>query len=83
MYRILLVAKEGKDISSFLYKYLTIVNTEGKVVPYEANSMEEVDKQVELMLNGDYKKKDIVVIQEYTFDVLASLAENTNNDVTS
>ena len=73
MYRIMLIAKEGKDYSS-LYKFLTVTDTEGNVVPYEASTVEELDAQVESMLNGEYRKKDFIVVTVTEFDVLADLA---------
>jgi hypothetical protein len=70
----MLVVREGKEDYSSLYKYLTVTNAEGDVVPYEATTLEELDAQVELMLNGDYKKKDFVVLQVVDYAVIADLA---------
>ena len=75
MYRILLVVKEGKNYDS-LYKYLTVTNTSGEVIPYEAATLEELDAQVESMLNGEYRKKDFVVITVTEYGIEADLAEN-------
>lgn len=82
MYRILLVAKEGKADYDSLYKYLTVTNTSGDVVPYEAATLEELDTQVELMLNGDYRKKDFIIITVTDYEVLSSIAENNMSNVT-
>ena len=75
MYRILLVAKEGENYST-LYKYLTVTNTEGEVVPYEASTIEELDAQVESMLNGEYRKKDFIIVTVTDYEVVVDLAEN-------
>lgn len=75
MYRILLVAKEGENYST-LYKYLTVTNTEGEIVPYEASTIEELDAQVESMLNGEYRKKDFIIVTVTDYEVVADLAEN-------
>lgn len=75
MYRILLVAKEGENYST-LYKYLTVTNTEGEVVPYEAFTIEELDAQVESMLNGEYRKKDFIIVTVTDYEVIVDLAEN-------
>lgn len=75
MYRIMLVAKEGENYST-LYKYLTVTNTEGEVVPYEASTIEELDAQVESMLNGEYRKKDFIIVTVTDYEVVADLAEN-------
>ena len=73
MYRIMLVAKEGASEINNLYKYLTVTNTEGKVVPYEAATLEELDVQVETMLNGEYRKKDFIIIQETIYGIEADI----------
>lgn len=73
MYRIMLVAKEGTDEVNSLYKFFTVTNTEGKVVPYEAETLEDLDIQVEKMLDGDYKKKDILIVQTKDFTVSSDL----------
>lgn len=75
MYRIMLVVKEGKDYDS-LYKYLTVTDTEGNIVPYEAATIEELDAQVESMLNGEYRKKDFIVISVTEYGVETDLIEN-------
>ena len=75
MYRIMLVAKEGANYST-LYKYLTVTNTNGEVVPYEASTIEELDAQVESMLNGEYRKKDFIIVTVTDYEVVADLAEN-------
>lgn len=75
MYRILLVVKEGDNYST-LYKYLIVTNTEGEVVPYEASTIEELDAQVESMLNGEYRKKDFIIVTVTDYEVVADLAEN-------
>ena len=75
MYRIMLVAKEGENYST-LYKYLTVTNTNGDVVPYEASTIEELDTQVESMLNGEYRKKDFIIVTITDYEVVSDLAEN-------
>lgn len=75
MYRIMLVVKEGENYST-LYKYLTVTNTEGEVVPYEVSTIEELDAQVESMLNGEYRKKDFIIVTVTDYEVVADLAEN-------
>lgn len=73
MYRIMLIAKEGTDEVNSLYKFFTVTNTEGKVVPYETETLEDLDVQVEKMLDGDYKKKDILIVQTKDFNVSSDL----------
>ena len=76
MYRIMLVAKEGEKDYDSLYKYLTVTNTNGEIVPYEATTIEELDTQVESMLNGEYRKKDFIIVTVTDYEVVSDLAEN-------
>ena len=76
MYRIMVVVKEAENYGS-LYKYLTVTNTENEVVPYEAATLAELDKQVEGMLNGKYAKKDFIVVQAYDYDIDADFVKNS------
>lgn len=76
MYRIMLMIKEGKNDCDSLYKYLTVTNTSGDVVPYEAATIEELDTQVESMLNGEYRKKDFIIVTITDYEVVSDLAEN-------
>lgn len=78
MYRIMLVAKEAASEINNLYKYLTVTNTEGKVVPYEATTLEELDTQVETMLNGEYRKKDFIIVTVTDYDIEADIVKNTD-----
>lgn len=73
-YRILLVASEKEDYGS-LYKYLTVTDTEGNIIPYEAQSVEELDAMVESMLNGNYAKKDFIIVSVLDYAILADIAE--------
>lgn len=75
MYRIMLVTKEGNNETNNLYKYFTVTNTEGKVVPYETDTLEDLDTQVEKMLDGEYRKKDILIVQVKNFGISADLFE--------
>ena len=75
MYRIMIVNKEGSGEINHLYKFFTVTDTEGKVVIFEANTLEELDTQVEKMINGNYRKKDILVIQTKNFEVTSNIYE--------
>ena len=73
MYRIMLVVKEGKTIQDTLYKYLTVTNTDGNVVPFEVDNLQALDAQIEAMLKGDYRKKDFIIVSETTYEIDANL----------
>ena len=73
MYRIMLVNKEGSGEINHLYKFFTITNPDGKSIIFEANTLEELDAQVEKMINGNYRKKDILVVQTKGFEVSADI----------
>ena len=81
MYRIMLVTKEGANKINNLYKFFTVTNTEGKVVIFEADTLEDLDAQVEKMVNGDYRKKDILVVQTKDFGISADIhMDDTTED---
>ena len=73
MYRIMLVNKEGTNEINNLYKFFTVMNTDGQPIVYEAETLEELDAQIEKMLNGNYRKKDILVVQTKGFEVAADI----------
>ena len=73
MYRIMVVVKEGKNDYDSLYKYLTVTNIDGKVVPFEVDNFQALDAQIEAMLKGDYRKKDFIIVSETTYDIDANL----------
>ena len=75
MYRIMLVNKEGSSEINHLYKFFTVTNTEGKAIIFEANTLEELDIQIEKMINGNYRKKDILVVQTKGFEISADIYE--------
>ena len=75
MYRIMLVNKEGNGEINHLYKFFTVTNPDGKAIVYEANTLEELDAQIEKMINGNYRKKDILVVQTKGFEVSADIYE--------
>ena len=73
MYRSMLVVKEGNTIQDTLYKYLTVTNTDGEIVPFEVDNFQALDAQIEAMLKGDYRKKDFIIVSETTYEIDANL----------
>ena len=75
MYRIMLVNKEGVNEINNLYKFFTVIDTDGQPVIFEAETLEALDAQVEKMINGNYRKKDILVVQTKGFEISADIYE--------
>lgn len=76
MYKILLVRDKRKNYAD-LFQYLTIVNSEGQIVPYVANNIEELAKKVEDMLNNqDYGKSDFIVVQAIDYNIISDILKN-------
>lgn len=76
MYKILLVRDKRKNYAD-LFQYLTIVNSEGHVVPYVTNNIEELAEKVEDMLNNqDYGKSDFIVVQAIDYNVISDILKN-------
>lgn len=69
MYRIMIV-KSKRDNYETMYQYLT-TSVDGIVSPVEINTVEDLDKKIEKMLNEDgYSKSDFIIVQviDYTID---------------
>lgn len=73
MYRFLIAKNLRKDYKT-LYQYLTTVDEEtGEIVPFECETAEGLDAQVEKMLNEDgYAKSDFIVVRVIDYDIEAT-----------
>jgi len=72
-YRIMIRTASGaKD----QYQFLTFVNVNGEEEIWETDRLVELDKQVEKMLNGNYRKKDIQLVSPLDFSVFADVYDN-------
>ena len=72
MYRIMLVTSIRENYES-LYKYLTITDDEGNVIPYEAANDDELDAKVESMLNNGYAKNDFIIVTVKDYNINADI----------
>lgn len=68
MFKIMVVAKEGSNNTS-TYQFLKVKDADGNYVTWSAETEEELEVQVEDMLNGNYAKKDFIVVQPYDYDL--------------
>ena len=80
-YNILVSTTNTSGIGA-LYKYLTFVNENGEQEIYEATSLEEVDAKIEKMVNGNYRKKDLLVVSPVDFTLLADIVESKSSTET-
>lgn len=67
MYRIMTVAEESANNSS-TYRFYKIKTTKGYKI-FETDDRSELEAQVEEMLNGDYKKKDVLVVDVIDYSI--------------
>lgn len=76
-YRIMVV-KSQRDNGESLYQYLKDTdNADHELRVYEADTIEQIDRKVENMLDeGDYSKSDFIVIQVVNYKVKADLFDN-------
>ena len=58
-YNIMIKTATGSGINAN-YKFLTFINENGESEIYETDSSEELDKKVEKMINGNYRKIDVI-----------------------
>ena len=68
MYKIMTVAKEAINNAS-TYQFLKVKDDNGNYVVWESDDRAELETQVESMLNGDYKKKDFIVVQPFDYEI--------------
>ena len=59
------------------YQFLTFINVNGEVEIWETDNLVDLDKQVEKMLNGNYRKSDILLVSPLSFDVFADVYDNS------
>lgn len=75
-YRIMILIKEYNDKLSSIYKFLTEEDEDGNKKYYETDDIQELDDKVEEMLNGDYAKKDFIVVQVKEYNIDADIVVN-------
>ena len=72
-YRIMIRTASGNKDQ---YQFLTFTNVNGEEEIWETDRLVELDKQVEKMLNGNYRKKDIQLVSPLDFSVFADVYDN-------
>lgn len=77
MYRIMVLAEESANNSS-TYRFYKVKTAKGYKI-YETDDKAELEQQVEDMLNGDYRKKDLLVVNliDYTIETDIDVADGT------
>lgn len=68
MYRIMEVVTEKKNNNS-LYRFMKTVDEKNNEVIVEIETKEELDTFVENLLNGDYAKKDFIIVEVLDYDI--------------
>lgn len=58
------------------YQFLTFINVNGETEIWETDRLVELDKQVEKMLNGNFRKCDILLVSPLDFSVFADVYDN-------
>lgn len=72
-YRIMIRTATGNKDQ---YQYLTFVNVNGETEIWETDNLVDLDKQVEKMLNGNFRKCDILLLSPLDFSVFADVYDN-------
>lgn len=60
------------------YQFYTFLNENNEKEVFISDDLNEVDTKLEKMINGDYRKKDLLVVDIYDFNAFADLVENAN-----
>ena len=74
MYRIMEVVTEKSNNNS-LYKFKKTVDEHNNEVVLEIENKADLDAYVEGMLNGDYAKKDFIIVEVLDYDIDAKIDE--------
>lgn len=74
MFRIMEVVTEKKNNNS-LYKFMKTVDEKNNEVILEIDTKEELDQKVEELLNGEYAKKDFIIVEMLDYDIDAKIYE--------
>ena len=77
MYRIMVLAEETANNSS-TYRFFKIKTSKGYKI-YETDDKTELEQQVEDMLNGDYRKKDLLVVNMIDYSIETDI-DDANED---
>lgn len=75
MYQIMLVAKDGGDITTTTFQFLLELDEEtGKYHVWEAETLDEANDKVNYLLNEkDYSRFDLILIQQIKFNVYTDI----------
>ena len=68
MYRIMEVVTEKKNNNS-LYRFMKKIDEKNNEVIVEIETKAELDTFVENLLNGDYAKKDFIIVEVLDYDI--------------
>lgn len=74
MYRIMEVVTEKSNNNS-LYKFKKTVDEHNNEVVLEIADKADLDTYVEDMLNGEYAKKDFIIVEVLNYDIDAKIDE--------
>ena len=84
MYRIMTVVEETANNSS-TYRFYKVKTSKGYKI-YETDDKAVLEQQVEDMLNGDYRKKDLLVVNMIDYSIetdIDDMEESTTNEPTN
>ena len=79
MYKIMTVVKSGENNTS-TYQFLKVKDEDGNFKVWSADSKTDLETQVESMLNGDYAKKDFIVVEPFNYELDTDIKEGSDTD---
>lgn len=59
------------------YQFHTFINDNNEKEIFLSDNLDEIDTKLEKMINGDYRKKDLLVADIYDFNAFVDLVENS------
>ena len=78
MYKIMTIAEASANDTS-TYRFYKAKDSSGKNRIWETDDKGELEEKVEEMLNGDYKKKDFIVVEVLDYEIETNIDDEATD----
>lgn len=78
MYKIMVIADETANNTS-TYRFYRDKDSSGKNSIWQTDDKSVLEEKVEEMLNGDYRKKDFIIVQVIDYEIETNIEDETTD----
>ena len=78
MYKIMTIAEQSANDTS-TYRFYKAKDASGKNRIWSTDDKSELEEKVEEMLNGDYKKKDFIVVEVLEYEIETNIEDEVTD----